>query len=322
MRIVNGARGWYNGKNGTGGGRVILTVTCNPALDCEMELGALAQSATNRARTQTLRAGGKGLNVSFVLRELGLDSVATGFAAGFTGDALESEARRMGIQADFVRLASGLTRVNVKLMAGGVETEINAPGCAPDKAACAALAEKVSALRAGDVLVLAGSVPPGAGDDFYASLLAPLAGRGVLTAVDASGAPLKNALAQRPFLVKPNLAELGQLAGRALHTETDVLGAACGVRALGARNVLVSLGADGSLLLDETGTAHRMGAPRGALRGSVGAGDSMVAGFLAGWLERGDYGWAQRLGTAAGAATAFSDGLARADAIRALLNVF
>lgn len=299
---------------------MILTVTCNPALDCAMELSGLEPGATNRARTQTLRAGGKGLNVSLVLRELGFASVATGFVAGFTGDALESEARRMGLETDFVHLAAGMTRVNVKLTAAGVETEVNGPGCAPDEAARAALAAKVSALGAGDVLVLAGSVPPGVEDDYYAGLLAPLEGRGVLTAVDASGEALRRALACRPFLVKPNLAELEQLVGVRLEAEADVLGAARRMRQLGARNVLVSLGADGSLLLGEDGAHRRLRSPRGIVRGTVGAGDSMVAGFLAGWLERGDCAFAHRLGAAAGSATAFSDGLARADAIRRLLR--
>lgn len=299
---------------------MILTVTCNPALDCAMTLDAFAPGRTNRARTQTLRAGGKGLNVSFVLRELGFASTATGFAAGFTGDALVGEADRMGLATDFVRLKAGMTRVNVKLLCGGQETEINGPGCAPDAGEQAALAGKTAALGAGDVLVLAGSVPSGLGADWYARLLEPLSDRDVLTVVDASGPLLKNALCRRPFLVKPNRAELEELTGETLRGGTDVLRAARAVQSLGARNVLVSLGADGSLLVDETGAARRMGAPRGRLRGSVGAGDSMVAGFLAGWLARGDFAWAQRLGTAAGSATAFSDGLARGEEIRALLQ--
>lgn len=298
---------------------MILTVTCNPALDCTMMLAEPLAGGVNRAARQTLRFGGKGVNVSAMLHTLGFGSTATGFSAGFTGEALEREVRRMGVFPDFVRLKTGLTRVNVKIRGEG-ETEINAPGPAPDAEERAALAAKTAALVEGDVLVLAGTVPHGMPGDWYARLLAPLKNRNVLTVVDAEGELLRTALACRPFLVKPNREELASLLNTTLDTPDAVCAAAVRVREMGARNVLVSLGAQGSVLADETGALRCLPAPEGRVRGAVGAGDSMVAGFLAGWLERHDYAWAQRLGTAAGSATAFSDGLAGSARVQEVLR--
>lgn len=298
---------------------MILTVTCNPALDCTMVLSAPLAGGVNRAARQTIRCGGKGVNVSAMLRALGLDSTATGFSAGFTGEALEREVRRMGVFPDFVRLKTGLTRVNVKLRGEG-ETEVNAPGPAPDEEERSALAAKTAALGDGDVLVLAGTVPHGMPGDWYARLLAPLKNRNVLTVVDAEGDLLRTALPCRPFLVKPNREELAALLGAGMETLDDVRAGALRVREMGARNVLVSLGAQGCLLADETGAVRYLPAPDGRVRGAVGSGDSMVAGFLAGWLDRHDYAWAQRMGTAAGSATAFSDGLAGSARVQEVLR--
>lgn len=298
---------------------MILTVTCNPALDCTMVLSAPLAGGVNRAARQTIRCGGKGVNVSAMLRALGLDSTATGFSAGFTGEALEREVRRMGVFPDFVRLKTGLTRVNVKLRGEG-ETEVNAPGPAPDEEERSALAAKTAALGDGDVLVLAGTVPHGMPGDWYARLLAPLKNRNVLTVVDAEGDLLRTALPCRPFLVKPNREELAALLGAGMESLDDVRAGALRVREMGARNVLVSLGAQGCLLADETGAVRYLPAPDGRVRGAVGSGDSMVAGFLAGWLDRHDYAWAQRMGTAAGSATAFSDGLAGSARVQEVLR--
>ena len=298
---------------------MILTVTCNPALDCTMVLSAPLAGGVNRAARQTIRCGGKGVNVSAMLRALGLDSTATGFSAGFTGEALEREVRRMGVFPDFVRLKTGLTRVNVKLRGEG-ETEVNAPGPAPDEEERSALAAKTAALGDGDVLVLAGTVPHGMPGDWYARLLAPLKNRNVLTVVDAEGDLLRTALPCRPFLVKPNREELAALLGAGMENLDDVRDGALRVREMGARNVLVSLGPQGCLLADETGAVRYLAAPDGRVRGAVGSGDSMVAGFLAGWLERHDYAWAQRMGTAAGSATAFSDGLAGSARVQEVLR--
>ena len=298
---------------------MILTVTCNPALDCTMVLSAPLAGGVNRAARQTIRCGGKGVNVSAMLHARGLDSTATGFSAGFTGEALEREVRRMGVFPDFVRLKTGLTRVNVKLRGEG-ETEVNAPGPAPDEEERSALAAKTAALGDGDVLVLAGTVPHGMPGDWYARLLAPLKNRNVLTVVDAEGDLLRTALPCRPFLVKPNREELAALLGAEMESLDDVRAGALRVREMGARNVLVSLGPQGSLLADETGAVRYLPAPDGRVRGAVGSGDSMVAGFLAGWLDRHDYAWAQRMGTAAGSATAFSDGLAGSARVQEVLR--
>ena len=298
---------------------MILTVTCNPALDCTMVLSAPLAGGVNRAARQTIRRGGRGVDVSAVRRALGLDGTATGFSAGFTGEALEREVRRMGVFPDFVRLKTGLTRVNVKLRGEG-ETEVNAPGPAPDEEERSALAAKTAALGDGDVLVLAGTVPHGMPGDWYARLLAPLKNRNVLTVVDAEGDLLRTALPCRPFLVKPNREELAALLGAGMESLDDVRAGALRVREMGARNVLVSLGPQGSLLADETGAVRYLPAPDGRVRGAVGSGDSMVAGFLAGWLDRHDYAWAQRMGTAAGSATAFSDGLAGSARVQEVLR--
>ena len=297
---------------------MVYTVTLNPAVDYVVQIDRLAPGEVNRAKRAFVQFGGKGVNVSVVLRRLGVESTALGFIAGFTGDALEQDLRAQGVQTDFVRLGQGMTRINVKLKAGE-ETEINAGGPPIGPDAQKALFEKLDALRAGDVLVLAGSVPAGLAPDTYAQMLRRLDGRVVLAVVDAEQALLCSALACRPFLIKPNHIELGAIFGRTLRTQEDVAACAAQLHARGARNVLVSMAGDGALLLDETGACRRAPAPAGRVKNSVGAGDSMVAGFLAGWLQTGDFAHALRLGTAAGSAAAFSDGLpARAD-IEALL---
>ncbi len=300
---------------------LIYTVTLNPAIDCVTELDALAAGRIHRARRQEIQCGGKGINVSVLLGRLGVENTALGFIAGFTGDALESGLCRMGVRTDFTRLQSGMTRVNIKLR-DGRETDVNAPGPVPDAAARAALAARLAALGAGDTVVFAGSLPRGMDEDTYADLSAPLAGRGVRVVVDAAGGALRRTLPLSPFLIKPNREELSGLFGRALTGRAEIEDCARCLRDEGARNVLVSLAEEGALLIDETGRARFQAAPRGAARNSVGAGDSMVAGFLAGLARTGDTGQALRWGVAAGSATAFSVGLAEAKAIeRALASL-
>lgn len=299
---------------------MIYTVTLNPAIDYVMQLGdTLQPGAVNRAGHTAYQFGGKGINVSTVLHNLGVDSVAMGFAAGFTGDELERALVRMGLRTDFVRLPAGHTRINVKL-SSGQETEINAPGPDIPEESVSELLRKLDRLAPGDILVLAGSIPPSLPEDIYHQILSALEGRNILTVVDTSGNALRTALPHRPFLIKPNLNELCQLAGRKLTEERDLAAYAAALQREGARNVLVSMAAEGSLLLDETGTLHRLSAPKGSVRNSVGAGDSMVAGFLAGWLASGDYSTAHRLGAAAGSASAFSDGLATREQIFAIFS--
>ena len=304
---------------------MVYTVTLNPALDYEVLVDGFRAGELNRTSRERMHFGGKGVNVSTVLHSLGVETTALGFVAGFTGRALEDGLKARGIPTDFIRLEEGLTRVNVKIRSGGGggETEINSQGPAIPAPALEALLQKLDRLGEGDALVLAGSLPAGLPGDVYQTILNRVEGRGVLTAVDAARDVLKGVLPCRPFLIKPNSAELGELFGRPpLTEEEEILSRARDLQAQGARNILVSLAGDGSLLLDENGTARRLGVPPGTVRHTVGAGDSMVAGFLAGWLETRDYAAAHRMGAAAGSATAFSDGLAHGEEIRALLEAF
>ena len=249
-----------------------------------------------------------------------MENTALGFLAGFTGQALAEGLRKNGIQTDFIWLMEGLTRINVKIKAGE-ETELNGRGPVIPSVALDELFQKLDRLQSGDVLDLSGSIPASLPDDIYQQILRQLEGRGILTVVDAAGELLCAALSYRPFLIKPNHHELGEIFGQTPVTDQELTACAKKLQKQGARNVLVSMAGEGSLLLDETGACHRLGVPRGTVRNSVGAGDSMVAGFLAGWLKTGDYETAHRMGAAAGSATAFSDGLATEAKVLALLDV-
>jgi 1-phosphofructokinase len=299
---------------------MIYTVTFNPAIDYVVHLDrGLQPGALNRVSAEEYQLGGKGVNVSVVLAELGLETTALGFVAGQTGTWLEQGLAARGIRTDLIHLPTGMTRINVKVKTAAnadtppnmpIETEINGIGPAIDAAALAALEHKLDALGEGDVLVLAGSIQAGVPEDIYERLMRRLDGRGVRITVDAARSLLEKVLSYHPFLIKPNHLELGELFGRALHTDAEIAACARELQQRGARNVLVSMAGAGALLLDESGRAHRVGAPKGRVQNSVGAGDSMVAGFLAGWLQTGDYARALRLGTACGSATAFAPGLA------------
>lgn len=300
---------------------MVYTVTFNPALDYVVRVDGFQVGEVNRTSREEIQLGGKGINVSTVLSHLGVENVALGFLAGFTGQALEEGLRREGIHTDFIWLDQGLTRINVKIKAGQ-ESEINGQGPNIDAAALDQLFRKLDKLERDDVLIVSGSVPSTLPGDVYEQILARLQGRGIHFVVDATRDLLCNVLPYHPFLIKPNNIELGEIFGRTLHTDEEIRDCAARLQQRGARNVLVSMAGDGSLLLDETGACYRLGVPKGQVRNSVGAGDSMVAGFVAGWLKTGDYAYAQRLGAAAGSATAFSDGLATGDQIMALLNTF
>ena len=303
---------------------MVYTVTLNPALDYIVRTDALRLGEMNRASGTAIQFGGKGINVSAMLRTLGVDNIALGFTAGFTGKELERRLRACNIHTDFVWLKKGQTRINVKVKAeeesGRIEeTEINAGGPEISAQALESLFQKLDGLVSGDVLVLAGSIPGTLPSDIYRQILQRVDGRGVLTVVDAEGSLLLDALAYRPFLVKPNRSELSALFGKTLETDEEILTCARELQSRGARNVLVSLAGDGSMLLDETGEPRRLPGLRGYVRNSVGAGDSMVAGFIAGWLESGDYEVAHMLGTAAATATVFANGLATRREIREII---
>lgn len=297
---------------------MIYTVTFNPAIDYVVQLEALKTGAVNRASGEAYQFGGKGINVSGVLAELECPSTALGFVAGATGAWLEQGLAAAGLHTNFIHLPEGMTRINVKLKAGE-ETEVNGLGPAIPGAAMAALEAQLDALGAEDVLVLAGSIPASLPQDTYQRLLARLDGRGVRVVVDATRDLLVNVLAYHPFLIKPNNHELGEIFGTILRTDEEIVHAARRLQERGARNVLVSMAGDGALLLDENGEVHRIGTPKGTVVNSVGAGDSMVAGFVAGYQQTGSYGYALRLGTACGSATAFSLGLASREKIDELM---
>lgn len=293
---------------------MVYTVTFNPAVDYVVHTGEIAMGGVNRTKSEEIYFGGKGINVSMVLSELGVKSRALGFAAGFTGDAIEKGAAEKGIETDFVRLKTGFSRINVKIKSGSsappcTETEINGQGPEIDGKALDLLFDKLDNISDGDTIILAGSIPNSMPADIYERILERLQNKNIKAVVDATKDLLMNVLKYKPFLIKPNNHELGELFGVTLKTNGEIAEYAQKLRDMGARNVLVSMAGDGALLLDENGTTHICGVCRGTVKNSVGAGDSMVAGFIAG-LERNDYEYALKLGTAAGGATAFSDGLA------------
>lgn len=297
---------------------MVYTVTFNPAIDYVVHTGKMKLGATNRSEKEEMYFGGKGINVSIVLRELGIVSKALGFTAGFTGEAIEKGLSEMGIDADFVRLKNGNSRINVKIKSTE-ETELNGQGPDIDEVAINALFAKLDKLSDGDTLILAGSIPSSLPSDIYEKILGRLSGRNIKTVVDATKDLLLNVLKYKPFLVKPNNHELGEMFGAELKTDEEIEKYARKLQEMGAVNVLISMAGDGAMLIDEYGKMHRCGVCKGTVRNSVGAGDSMVAGFTAGSLK-GDYEYALKLGTAAGGATAFSDGLAEKAKIDELLK--
>lgn len=297
---------------------MIYTLTCNPAVDCVLRLPDLRTGQLNRACREDIFPGGKGINVSHMLKNLGHPSVALGFSAGPSGVLLKGLLDEAGIASDLTPLGRGMTRINVKLESD-TETEVNAPGPDVTPEELDMLFAKADALREGDCLVLSGSIPPSLPDDLYETLLRRLSGRSILTAVDASGALLRKACSARPFLIKPNLSELGGLFGDRTPDPGRVLSYAERLQEEGARNILVSMGEAGAVLVTETGSVLACSAPAGKVRGTVGSGDSMVAGFLCGYLETGSLETALRMGVSSGSASAFSDGYASRQEAEALM---
>lgn len=297
---------------------MIYTVTFNPAIDYIVHTGTMQVGQVNRSQGEELYFGGKGINVSFVLHELGLPSKALGFVAGFTGAAIEAGIQEQGIATDFVHLDSGFSRINVKIKSGE-ETELNGQGPNISEAAVAELFEKLNQLQDGDILILAGSIPNTMSADSYEKILAHLSDKNIKVVVDATKDLLLKVLPYHPFLIKPNNHELGELFGVTLHSIEEIVTYAKKLQEMGAQNVLISMAGDGALLIDETGKQHVCGVCKGTVKNSVGAGDSMVAGFVAGSMH-GDYEAALKLGTAAGGATAFSEGLAQRAEIERLLQ--
>ena len=298
---------------------MIYTVTFNPAIDYVVRMDEIIPGAVNRTRGEEVFYGGKGINVSVVMRNMGVENTALGFIAGFTGDAIEKYLTKLGIKTDFIKLNAGISRINVKIKAGE-ETEINGQGPEISDEAIGALMDKIDGLSAGDTLILAGSVPKSLPDDIYERIMSRLDGKGVEIVVDATGNLLVNVLKYRPFLIKPNNHELSEIFGIEIKTEDELIKYARKLQDMGAKNVLISRAGDGAILVPEKGEPLKSGAPKGTVVNSVGSGDSMVAGFVMGYMKSGDYGEALKLGTVCGSATAFSPGLAEKDLVEELLK--
>jgi 1-phosphofructokinase len=288
---------------------MIYTVTFNPALDYIVRVEQFNVGEVNRAAYSEIMAGGKGVNVSLVLKNLGHESTALGFAAGFTGEKLVRDLKDKGCRTDFIFLEQGMTRINVKIK-GQEETEINGEGPEITPVAIRAMMIKLERLREGDILILSGSIPKTLPEDIYEKVIVRQQGKNVRIVVDATKNLLKETLEYHPFLIKPNHHELGELFGVTISNPEEALSYAEKLQQMGAVNVLVSMAGEGAVLLDEHGNKHMSPAPEGRLVNSVGAGDSMVAGFMAGYLETKNYEQAFRMGIAAGSASAFSEFLA------------
>ncbi len=297
---------------------MIYTVTLNPALDYVIQVNHFKAGQINRNTSEHIYYGGKGINVSCILNELDVKSTALGFIAGFTGRALSDGLKEMGIVSDFTEVKQGMTRINVK-MKSDEETEINGTGPLIEETDFDVLKNKIRKLTEGDTLVLSGSIPSCMKSDAYEKII-ECRSEDVRLVVDAEKDLLLKVLKYRPFLIKPNNLELAAMFETEIHTEEDIIFYAKKLQEIGARNVLVSMAKDGAILCDENGDVHRIGTAKGTVVNSVGAGDSMVAGFLAGYLKTKDYAYALKLGTACGGATAFHSGLAKREEIEEVLE--
>lgn len=298
---------------------MIYTVTFNPCLDYVVRVDDLTLGAVNRVSHETVMAGGKGVNVSVVLKNLGHPSCALGFLAGFTGDEIARRLQLQGVTTDFIEVSSGMSRINVKVKSIE-ETEINGIGPDITSVDIEALYAKLDSLTADDMLVISGSVPTVLPGDIYERIMERLEGRGIRIVVDATRDLLVNVLPFHPFLIKPNNHELGELFDVELKTREDVIPYAKKLQERGARNVLVSMAGEGAVLVTEDGDVLESPSPKGTVVNSVGAGDSMVAGFIAGYLESGgSYDRAFRMGVCTGSASAFTLGLAERSQVEKLL---
>ncbi|MDO4467807.1 MAG: 1-phosphofructokinase [Bacillota bacterium] len=297
---------------------MIYTVTLNPALDYVIQVDNFKAGQINRNKKEDIYYGGKGINVSCILNELDIKTTALGFIAGFTGKALEEGLNKLGIDTAFITVPKGMTRINVK-MKSDEETEINGMGPTIEEADFEFLLEQVKTLKKGDTIIISGNVPKCMSSDTYERIISCL-DKEVNLVVDAEKDLLLKVLKYRPFLIKPNNIELGEMFGREIRSDFDVIHYAKKLQEQGARNVLVSMAKDGAILVDENGVVSIQGVAKGEVVNSVGAGDSMVAGFIAGYIKTNDYAQALKLGTACGGATAFHSGLATREQIEEVLS--
>lgn len=293
---------------------MIYTVTFNPSLDYIVSVEDFKLGLTNRTSSELILPGGKGINVSTVLRNLGVKNTALGFYAGFVGTEIVRRLQQMDVDAEFIQIQEGVSRINVKLKSID-GTEINGEGPVIGSDKVEELMGKLEKLGEGDVLFLAGSIPSSMPDDMYEQIMARLDGKGVMVVVDATKDLLLNVLKYHPFLIKPNNHELGEIFGVELKTREDVVSYGKKLQEKGARNVLISMAGEGAVLVAEDGQVFEQPAPKGILVNGVGAGDSMVAGFMAGWMEKQEYEYAFHMGIAAGSASAFSENLATREEI-------
>jgi len=300
---------------------VIYTVTFNPSLDYIVSVEDFKVGMTNRTNTELMFPGGKGINVSMVLQNLGLESMALGFMAGFTGREIERLLAVKNVKSDFIEVASGISRINVKLRSNE-ESEINGMGPAIGKDEIDKLYKQLDKLTEGDILVLAGSIPSVMPESMYSDIMDYLKEKNLKIVVDATRDLLVNVLKYHPFLIKPNNHELGEIFGVTLSKKEEVIPYAKKIQEMGARNVLISMAGEGAVLVTETGEIYQSNPPKGKVKNSVGAGDSMVAGFLAGYLHSGNYEEAFYMGVCTGSASAFSDNLATKEEVRELLKQF
>ena len=298
---------------------MIYTVTLNPSIDYVINLKSLNTGQINRVNSENVYPGGKGINVSRVLKTLGYDNVATGFISGFTGDFIINSLCELGVKSDFIKLDNGFTRINVKIKSNE-ETEINGGGPHISDEKLKELFDKLSDLKEDDILILAGSIPSTLSDDLYEKIIKHVENNKVKVVVDATKNLLLNVLKYNPFLIKPNNHELEEIFNVKLDNLNDITTYAKKLQEMGARNVLVSMGKDGALLITENGQVLISNAPNGRVINSVGAGDSMVAGFICGYLNSNSYEEALKLGSASGSATAFSSDLAKKELIHELIK--
>ena len=298
---------------------MIYTVTFNPSLDYIVSVDNFTCGIVNRTTDEIIFPGGKGINVSMVLKNLGFENTALGFLAGFTGNRIQDLLEEKGVRADFISVEKGISRINVKLRSNE-ETEINGQGPAIAEADIKKLYEKLDTLSDGDILVLAGSIPDVMPGSMYMDIMRHLQNKDLKIVVDATKDLLVNVLQYHPFLIKPNNHELGEIFGVEITDKDDVIKYAKKLQEQGARNVLVSMAGDGAVLVTENGQEFKAKAPKGKLKNSVGAGDSMVAGFVYGYLKSNDYKQAFIYGVCTGSASAFSEELATKPEVEALID--
>ena len=297
---------------------MINTITLNPSLDYVVKVDSFKADALNRINSEQIYAGGKGMNVSIVLKNLGVDNTALGYVAGFTGDEILRQIKDHNVDCDFVKLESGMSRINVKLKSDG-ETEINGAGPDISEKDLESLYEKINKLGKGDFLILSGSIPKSVPDDIYERIMKSLLDKEVEFIVDATKDLLLKVLKYRPFLIKPNHHELAEMFNVELKNDEDIIAYGKKLQEMGAKNVLISMAGDGAILLPENGEPIKREVPKGILKNSVGAGDSMVAGFLCGYLKNKDLDEAFKMGIATGSASAFSEELATKEEVENLL---